>query len=69
MHEKMKYIYRDLENNLLQRTNDVFKAVSYMCGGIMLRNAYIKLIRKVIVQKIISGYKWYILLVFVGISS
>lgn len=62
---------RDLENNLLQRTNGAFKAVTYACGGITLIHAYIKLSRKVIVQKIILSCKWCvpILPVFVGIIS
>lgn len=62
-------LYRDFKTNLFQRTNDVFKAVSFVCGGIMLRNAYIKLKRKVSVQKVISRCKWYILLIFEAISS
>lgn len=33
----------DLENNLLQRTKGVFKAVTYTWGGIMLIHAYVKL--------------------------
>lgn len=36
-------LYRDLENNLLQRTNGVFKAVTDACGVIMLIHAYVEL--------------------------
>lgn len=40
---RCKTLYRELENNLLQKTNDIFKAVCYVRGGLMLRNEYIKL--------------------------
>lgn len=62
---RCKTLYRELENNLLQKMNDIFKAVCYVRGGLMLRNEYIKLKRKVIVQKIISRCRWHIILVFV----